>query len=433
MSRRLRIRGGLVVTPKGIRRADVVIEAERIARLEPRGKSEGDSIDASGCYVLPGGIDSHTHMLSDMGPASRSALSGGTTSALCFTNPHDGESVVEAVRRGREEVRREAAIDVDLHAVLYQPERVTVADLERLRELKVRAVKVFLAYPEQNLMASDGMLYTVLRESVRLGFLTRVHCENGSVVEALIQDHLARGKRSARYFAEARPPDVDEEAIARTLALARLAGAPVFITHISSAGGIELVKAARAGGQTVHAEVCLHHLLLDSSLYRGKLAERFLVVPPLRSSQHVEALWAAIADGTVDTIGSDHAQRRYQPQPSDTGDFRSLPYGLAGIELRLPLFLSEGLRRKIPIRRLSELLSTRAAQIFKLPNKGAIVPGNDADLVIWDPRSSWAVKASALHDGIGETPYEGLRARGTIQSVILRGRPLQPDGQLSPS
>lgn len=425
MSRRLRIRGGLVVTPSGVRRADVVVEAGRIASLEPRARANGESIDATGCYVLPGGIDSHTHMLSGMAAASRSAAFGGTTTALCFTNPQSGESVVQAVQRGRAEVKTNAAIDVDLHAVLLQPDRVTVADLEHLKALKVRAVKVFLAYPEQDLMASDGTLFNVLRQSVRLGFIVRVHCENGSLVEALIQEHLAAGKRSARYFAEARPPEVDEEAIARTLALARLAGAPVFITHISTAGGIELVKAARARGQTVHAEVCIHHLLLDASLYRGKRAERFLVVPPLRAKVHVEALWAAIADGTVDTIGSDHAQSRYQPEPADTGDFRSLPYGLAGIELRLPLFLSEGMRRKIPIRRLSQVLGTRAAQIFGLGRrKGAIIPGADADLLIWDPRRTWRVNAPVLHDGLGNSPYEGLRAKGCLRSVLLRGLPL---------
>ncbi|MDQ6711123.1 MAG: amidohydrolase family protein, partial [Candidatus Dormibacteraeota bacterium] len=147
-----------------------------------------------------------------------------------------------------------------------------------------------------------------------------------------------------------------------------------------------------------------------------------LVVPPLRSKEHVETLWAAIADGTVDTIGSDHAQSRYQPQPADTGDFTGLPYGLAGIELRLPLFLAEGIRRKIPIRRLSQVLGTRAAAIFGLaPRKGAIVPGADADLVIWDPRPSWTVKGAALHDGLGESPYERGRAKGAIRSVLLRG------------
>ncbi len=423
MSRRLRICGGLVVTPKGIRHADVVIEGGRIARLEPRGKRDEESIDATGCYVLPGGIDSHTHMLSGMAAASRSAGYGGTTTALCFTNPQPGESVVQAVERGRAEAEKNAAINVDLHAVLSQPDRVTVADLERLKALKVRAVKVFLAYPEQDLMASDGALYNVLRQSVRLGFIVRVHCENGSVVDTLIQNYIAAGKRSARYFVEARPPDVEEEAIARTLALARLAGAPVFITHISTAGGIQLVKAARARGQTVYAEVCIHHLLLDARVYRGTRAQRFLVVPPLRLKDHLEALWAAIADGTVDTIGSDHAQSRYQPQPADTGDFRSLPYGLAGIELRLPLFLAEGRRRKIPIQRLSQVLGTRAAEIFGLdPRKGAIIPGADADLVVWDPRPRWTVKASALHDGRGESPYDGLRIRGAIRAVFLRGR-----------
>jgi dihydropyrimidinase len=335
------------------------------------------------------------------------------------------------VIRARAELKGRSAIDVAFHAVIRDPDRVTTRDLERLTRLRVRAVKLFLAYPEQGLMASDGCLYRVLRESTRLGFTVRVHCENGGVVDALVDEKLAQGKRAPGDFVRSRPPEVEQEAIARTLAIARLAGAPVYITHMSTAGGIELVRAARDQGQTVHAEVCLHHLLLDARLYDGKRAQQYLVVPPLRRRQDSEALWSAIADGTVDTVGSDHAQSRYQPEPANTGDFRSLPYGLPGIEVRLPLFLSEGLRRKIPITRLAELLATRPAQIFGLfPGKGAIIPGADADLVVWDPRPRSTVRASALHDDVGQTPYEGHHVRGAVRSVFSRGRMLASDGEM---
>jgi len=418
------------VTPKGVRRADVVVEGDRVIGVGACADRNAATIDAEGCYVLPGGIDAHTHLLSGVSPATRSAAFGGTTTALCFTSPRPGESAATAVTRGRAGIEGHSMIDVDLHAVLGEPDRLTTLDLERVKRLGVRAVKVFLAYPEQGLMASDGCLYRVLRESVRLGFTVRVHCENGGVVDALVQESLAHGHRGTRDFARTRPPGVEEEAIARTLAIARLAGAPVYITHMSTAGGIALVRAARARGQTVYAEVCLHHLLLDETLYEGKRAEQFLVVPPLRPRKQSDALWSAIADGTVDTVGSDHAQVRYQPEPKNTGDFRSLPYGLPGIELRLPLLLSEGLRRRIPINRLTEVIATRPAQIFGLfPRKGAIIPGADADLVVWDPRPRSTVKASALHDGFGQTPYTGRDLRGAVRAVLLRGTTLVSNGE----
>jgi dihydropyrimidinase len=377
------------------------VTGERVAGLGSRGGAV-EVVDAEGCYVLPGGIDPHTHLLADVAAATRSAAFGGTTTAVCFTNPAPGESAAAAVVHARDEVERHAEIDVALHAILGDPNRLTRLDLQKLPGLGVRAVKLFLAFPEQGLTASDGSLFEVLRGAPRLGLLVRVHCENGSVIEALIDDYLADGKRQAQYFARSRPPGVEEEAIARTLSIARLAGAAVYITHMTTGEGIRLVRAARADGQVAHSEVCLHHLLLDESRCRGKRAERFLVAPPLRAHEHLGALWSALADGTVDTIGSDHSQLRYQPPAKKSGDFTTLPYGFAGVELRLPLLLSEGLRRGLAIERIVELAATRPAQLFGLfPQKGAISPGGDAVLVVWDPRPEWTVTRSRLHDGTG--------------------------------
>lgn len=433
--RRLIIRGGLVVTPEGLQQTDIMVSGERVVSLGPRDEGSCEVIDARGCYVLPGGVDPHTHLLADVASATRSAAFGGTTTTLCFTNPRPGESAPAAVIRARGEVGKAAAIDVALHAVIGEPDRLTGNDLERIRGLGVRAVKLFLAYPDQGLMASDGCLYAVLRDAKQLGLQVMVHCENGSLIEALIDEYLAQGKRQVGYFARSRPPGVEDEAIARTLAIAALAKATVYITHMSTAEGIRLVRGARAEGHVVGAEVCLHHLLIDAGRYRGKSAGRFLVAPPLRPKANLEALWSAVADGTVDTIGSDHSQRRYQPprkKPSTTPmDFTSLPYGLPGIELRLPLLLSEGLRRGLSIQHIAELAATRPAQVFGLyPRKGSISPGADADLVVWDPRPEWKVKASALHDGLGESPYSGMAVRGAIRFVILRGRVLVANGKL---
>jgi dihydropyrimidinase len=424
------IRGGRVVTPAGIQRADIVVAGERVVSVGKPDGRDGEVIDANSCYVLPGGIDPHTHLLADVVSATTSAAFGGTTTALCFTNPRHGESAPDAVVRGRSEVDGRAAIDVDLHAIIGDPDRVTSQDLVLLKRLGVRAVKLFLAFPEQGLMASDGRLYEVLRASAKLGLLVKVHCENGSVIEALVSAFLAQGRGDAAYFARSRPPEVEDEAIARTLAIARLAKAAVYITHMTTAGGIEQLRAARAQGQMAHAEVCLHHLLLDSSLYSSRRAARFLVAPPLREKAHAQALWSAVADGTVDTIASDHSQSRYQPPGKDSGDFTGLPYGFAGVEARLPLLLSEGIRRGLSIQRVAELTSTRPAQIFGLyPRKGTISPGSDADLVVWDPRPRWKVKASELHDRVGQSPYSGMTVQGAIRFVFLRGRLIVADGE----
>jgi dihydropyrimidinase len=429
MSRRLVIRGGLVVTPEGVQRTDVAVAGERVAGLGSQ-EGGGEVIDAEGCYVLPGGVDPHSHLLADVASATKSAAFGGTTTAVCFTNPGSGEPAADAVVRGRDQIEKHAEIDVALHAILGDPDSLTRQDLERVAGLGVRAVKLFLAFPEQGLMASDGTLYEVLSAAGRLGLLVRVHCENGSVIQALIGEYLARGKRQAGYFARSRPREVEEEAIARTLSIARLAGAAVYVTHMTTAGGIRLVRAARADGQVVHSEVCLHHLLLDESRCRGRRAERFLVAPPLRARAQLDALWSALSDGTVDTIGSDHSQLRYQPPAREPHDFTTLPYGFAGIELRLPLLLSEGLRRGLPIERIAALAATRSAQLFGLfPRKGAITPGADADLVVWDPRPEWTVKRSRLHDGTGDSPYLGTKVSGAIRFVVLRGQLIVANGK----
>src|ERR1700716_1970680 len=177
VSRTLSIRGGLVVTPDGVRRKDIEVAGERVVSLGPRGGRGGEVIDAKGCYVLPGGIDPHTHLLADVASATRSAAFGGTTTALCFTNPRPGESAPDAVIRALGEVEKQVAIDVDLHAIIGDPDRVTSQDVGLLKRLRVRAVKLFLAFPEQGLMASDGCLYEVLRAAAGLGLLVKVHCE----------------------------------------------------------------------------------------------------------------------------------------------------------------------------------------------------------------------------------------------------------------
>lgn len=414
----MRICGGLVVTDAGTREADVVVADGRVGAIEPPTAS-GD-LDARGCVVLPGGVDPHTHPLSGLVAASSAAGHGGTTTVFGFTAPRPGESPGAAWRRAARDDLPQAAVGLALHPAIWEPDRLTRADLEELSALGASSVKLYLAYPELGMMASDRTLYETLRASVELGLLVMVHCENGQVIGARVEEQLALGATGIDGFVATRGPGVEEEAVARTLALARLAEAPVYLVHLSTVGSLDLVREARSRGQVVIAEACAHHLLLDDSCYERPDPARWLIVPPLRPRLHVDALWDAVLDGTLDTIGSDHAQVAYRPS-FHGDDFRALPYGYPGIETRVPLVLSEGTRRGVPIERLASLLATTPARTFRREDTGAIVPAAAADLVVWDPSPRWTVDPARLHGGHATTPYDGIEATGRIHVVIRSG------------
>jgi dihydropyrimidinase len=422
--------GGLVVTPEGVRGADIEVKGGRIAALRPPGSARRRAVEAHGCYVLPGGIDPHTHLLADIESATRSAALGGTTTAISFTLPRDGESPADAVVRARDELVPRAVVDVALHAYVAAPDRLTPDDVQEVAGLGVTGVKLFTAYPELGLQASDRTVYETMRAASRLGLPVLVHCENGGMIAALVDELLRAGHTEARYFAASRPPETEVEAIGRVVAIAELAQARVYVVHVSTSGGLERVREARNRGVRVVAEACTHHLALDAAAHERDDAERFLGVPPLRSRSHVEALWAAVRDGSLDTIGSDHAQQPFQPPERD--DFTGLRYGFGGVEARLPLVLSLGRKRGVPLDRLVSLLSRDPARVFGLyPQKGTIAPGADADLVVWDPNVEWTVESDSFHDGLGDTPYAGMSVHGRVRHVLRRGELIVADGELT--
>jgi dihydropyrimidinase len=410
----LRVAGGLVVTRSGTREADVVVDGGSIVDITSPGEGdEGEIVDARGCVVLPGGVDPHTHPLSDLRPATLAALRGGTTTALAFTAPRPREPPADAWRRAVSELLPSAAVDVRLHPSIWEPDRLEADDLRELHALGATSVKLFLAYGELGMQASVTTLCDTLRAAGELGLLTMIHCEDGSLIDTLVEHELAAGHAGVDGFVGARPPEVEVEAVDQVLSHAHRLGTAVYLVHLSTAGSLSLVRDARARGQTVWAEVCTHHLLLDDSCYDRGDAERWLEAPPLRSRDDVEALWAGVADGTVDTIGSDHAQVPYRP-PFDTDDFRSLPYGIAGIEERVPAVLSEGRRRGLSWERLASLLATSPAAAFGVDGKGAIEPGADADLVLWEP--------GPRHPVGRDSAFEGVVLDGEIRSVLRSGR-----------
>ena len=260
--------------------------------------------------MLPGGVDPHCHLMPGVHPATAAAACGGTTTVLSFTGPAAGERDLDALLRNRGELERGGAVtDIGLHAAIYDPEHIGHDDLAAVKRAGAAAIKIFLAYPELGIMCSTRRLYELMSAARELGLLVQVHCENAPLIDVLVDEAVAAGARGARVFADTRPHEVEEEAVARTLEVASLAGAACYLVHLSSAGSVEQVRLARRRGQRgVIAEVCTHHLLLDDTRYAGADAERYLVCPPLRDRSHVEALWEGLADGTIDTVGSDHCQ-----------------------------------------------------------------------------------------------------------------------------
>jgi len=425
----LAVTGGTVVTPEGTRQADVLIRDGTIIALAGAGAAPAGAgrLDAAGCFVLPGGVDPHCHIMADVAAATRAAALGGTTTVLSFTNPGPGEGAVACLLRCRQELAAaRPAVDVGLHAMLYRPDHVVPADLQALRDAGVCGIKVFLAYSELGIMWSTRGLFELMTAAARQGQMVQVHCEDGQMIDGLAAAAIAADRTGARLFAETRPPEAEAASVALALSTAGITGTTCYLVHLSCSQAIDQVRLARErGSPALYGEACLHHLLLDDRCYQGTDAERYLVAPPLRPPGHQETLWQALADGTLDTVGSDHCQERSRTAGEFAPDGRGYSYGIAGIGPRLPLLLSHGLARGLPIERLAEVACANPARAFGLyPRKGALAPGSDADVLIWDPAAETTIAAGTFDDGTGDSVYLGERLPGQVRDVLLGGRAL---------
>jgi dihydropyrimidinase len=439
------IRGGVIVSDGLSFRSDLLIQGEKIIQVGKKIVSAADEvIDASGCHVFPGGVDPHVHLKlrtrsgissDDFVSGTRAALAGGTTTILDFVTPQRGESLLVALA-GRMAAARKAACDYGFHM------SVTSWDKKRCRELAacrrqagITSVKAYLAYKE-SIGLNDDEFLDLLDAARRFKILPLVHAESGDMVAYLQRKLRAEGKTSAICHPLSRPPEVECDAINRALLMARLVRVALYIVHISTRQGIEAVAAARRSGHVAIAETCPQYLLLDDTRYNGKIAEAapYVMSPPLRAREHQQALWEGLASGLVQTIGTDHcpfnlaAKRKYA-----FSDFTRIPNGCGGIEYRLPLLYTFGVRAgKISLPRFVDLVSTRPAKIFGLyPRKGTISPGSDADLVVWDPEVKRAISAAGQWQHCDHTVYEGLELHGAPRLVFSRGRAVFEDNKVN--
>lgn len=439
------IRGGTVVSATGSRQADIAIEGGRIAALEPnlddKAANAREVIDAAGLLVLPGVVDVHTHtrVATDGEPDrffqdSVAAAFGGTTTFLAFNNPGTGasaaaeRSLLAGLREWRATTESDSAIDFGLSLAISGRMDDPVAELPAVVDAGVATCKAFMVF---DFRLDDRRLFDAMRVMGDRNGILQVHCEDPVLLDAAVTGALQRGDVLPRYHATTRPSYVEAVATARAMAFARMAEAPIHVVHLSSAAALHEVRSARAAGVAVSAETCPHYLVLTEERYEDPdpaSCARFIISPPLRSPADREALWDALADGSLDLVATDHVPDRLAVEKAEAArgvPFNEISNGAPGIETLLTLLYSEGVARgRITVERMVDLLATAPARRFGLGRKGAIEVGRDADIVLFDPTAGRTIRAAELHHTSDYTPYEGMAVTGAVRDVFVRGQPV---------
>jgi dihydropyrimidinase len=434
----LLIRGGRVVTGAGVMEASVAIHGATIAAVcDPRMPVvASEVVDARGAYILPGAIDPHLHfrvfnaMVDDFETVTRSAAHGGVTTVIPFTGGPEGSSVGAGLDHWIREGQERALVDFAMHCRL-RPEPALVEQIPDAVARGVASIKMFQAYRKRGMLFSDDLLLRAMQLAAREGALAMVHAENGWVIDLLEDQLLAAGRTGPEHYLASRPHVAEAEAVSRAIALAGLAGCPLYVVHLSTADGLEAISQARTRGQAVYAETCPQYLLLtDDEMRRQKGLAK--IAPPLRWDRDREALWRGLRDGFVQTVGSDHAPFTVADKAIGETNIFEAGFGMPGVETMVPLTVGAALAdRRLSPPQLAAVLSENTARIFGLyPRKGAIQAGADADLMVLDPDAEWTIRAADLHSHAGYTCFEGWRVRGRIRLTLLRGRPLVRDGEL---
>lgn len=435
------IKHGRVVTPGRDSVADIFVDGEKIIAVGPNLQQYADTIlDASGRIVIPGGVDVHTHLDAPIGQyvsrddfesGTRAAAFGGTTSLVDFATQTPGRTLREAFDTWLGKAER-SLIDYSFHMIIADWSAKRRGEMAWLAENGVTSFKVFMAYPGR-LMLDDGQIYEIMQQSRELGTCVCVHAENGPLIDSLTRAALGRGDTGPVYHALTRPPEAEAEATHRAIALARLAGCPLYVVHVSCREALEELRFWRERGAEVSGETCPHYLLLSREALDqpGLEGAKYVLTPPLRESIHGESLWEGLAADTLQVVSTDHCPFDFSGQKTaDAGDFTRIPNGAPGIEHRLELLFDRGvLTGRISLERWVEIVSTQPARLFGLyPAKGAIAPGSDADIVVWDPATQHTISASTHHMNVDYSLYEGYVVRGRAETVIARGEIILSQG-----
>jgi dihydropyrimidinase len=424
--------------------ADILIEGERI--LEVRAgipeASAGKAIDATGMYVIPGGVDAHTHLdmpfggtmsADDFETGTRAAAFGGTTSIVDFAIQARGTRMRDALDTWWKKAEGRATIDYGLHMIVTDLGASGLEDMDDMVREGVASFKLFMAYPNV-LMVDDATIFKALSQTARNGALICMHAENGSVIDVLIARALAEGKTAPVYHALTRPPLAEAEAVHRAIAMAEIAGVPVYIVHLSSEDALNQVREARDRGVPAFAETCPQYLLLSiEDLERPNFeGAKYVFTPPLRPKKHQPKLWDGLKHDHLQVVSTDHCPFCFADQKVlGKDDFTKIPNGGPGIENRLQLIYHHGVNSgQLSLNRFVEITSTTPARIFGMyPKKGILAAGSDADIVLWDPIAEYTISAATHHMRVDYSMFEGFHVRGNARDVYSRGELIVSNGE----
>jgi dihydropyrimidinase len=436
------IKNGIIVTSTDKYRSDILIEDGRINLIESQINTDNNRvINANGCFIFPGGIDPHVHMhlptpagysSDDFLTGSKAALYGGTTTLLDFVTPIKGQSLPDALRDRKEEAKN-SLTDFSFHVSPVEWRDTTEQEINDCIREGITSFKVYMAYKDTTGL-NDCDLLKVMKVVGKTGKLVTVHCESGDEIDKMRNEFFSEHLIEPKYHPLSRPSEYESGAVKKAIDLAKQAGCTIYIVHVSAKESLKHIQEARLNGQKVFAETCPQYLLFDDSKYNGDFASAapYVISPPLRKKEDIEALWDAASGEIVNTIGTDHCPFSLSQKKAGVSDFRKIPNGAGGVEHRLALLYTFGvLKNRITINQMIDLFSTRPAQVFGLfPSKGDIMIGSDADLVVWNPEPERIISAKTHHQNCDINIYEGFKTRGVADYVITSGRIAVEKGKL---
>ena len=440
----LLIHGGTLVTDRHTFHADILVEDGRIRDVAPSiPRANADTvIDAANMLVMPGGVDVHTHMdmpfggttsADDFETGTRAAAMGGTTTIVDFAIQARGTKMRDALDIWWKKAEGKACIDYGLHMIVTDLGTTGLEDMDDMVREGVASFKLFMAYPNV-LMVDDATIFRALGQTAKNGALICMHAENGSAIDIIVQKALAEGKTAPIYHALTRPTRAEAEAVHRAIALAEMAGAPVYIVHLSSEDALNQVREARDRGLPAFAETCPQYLLLsiDDMDKPGFESAKYVFTPPLRERSNQPKLWDGLRNDHLQVVSTDHCPFCFADQKQlGVDDFTKIPNGGPGVENRLQLIHHHGVSTgRLSLNRFVELVSTTPARLFGMyPRKGALEVGSDADIVIWDPSAEHTISAQTHNMRVDYSMFEGFQVRGNARQVFSRGELIVDKGK----
>jgi dihydropyrimidinase len=445
---RILISGGTVVSPAGTQAAEVLIDGERIVALAAPGSDLANSfaegarhVDAAGRLVIPGAVDVHTHMEMPFGGTSsadtfasgtRAAAWGGTTTIVDFAIQRKGGTLGSGLDAWHQKAEGHCAIDYGFHMIVSDVNEQSCKEMDQLVGEGVTSFKLFMAYPGV-FYSTDGEILRAMQQARDSAATIMMHAENGIAIDVLVSQALSRGETAPRFHGVTRPDRLEAEATGRAIALAKVAGAPLYIVHLSTTGALEAVAEARDQGQNAFAETCPQYLFLsaDDLARDGFEGAKYVCSPPLRAREHQANLWRGLRTNDLSVVSTDHCPFCFKEQKElGVGDFSKIPNGIPGVEHRVDLTFQGVLAGEITTARWVEVNATTPARMFGLyPRKGVLAPGSDADIVVYDPAAKQRISAATHHMSVDYSAYEGREVTGRAETVLSRGQFVIDAGQ----